>query len=155
MKIAAKAKKQKEKELEKAFKSYRRINCYSMFIKESRTGTIAENARIWKALSPDERLKFAKKANIFNESMLKMFPPKPRAPSSSYARYVASTYSLLDPNLSFEEKSAVLAKQWSGLSDPEKMLFKASLQEKNDFKSALDEWKKFRIASRNNLKVSS
>lgn len=144
-KLKVEAKRKQEKFIAKATKPVRRLSAYNYFVKQSTDSAKGlENAsNAWKALTEEERSGFQKKADEYNEQMLAVYVPKPRAPPSSYASFVKENFP--SDNTNFRDANAMLASRWRSLTPAEKGKYEPSKQLKEEYQRKLANWKQQRI----------
>lgn len=151
---AAKAREQAKKDeikhkklVEKATKPYRRITAFNMFVKERTAGSgpvsLADVSREWKQLDQSSQDQYQDKADEFNEKMLSIYTPKPKAPASAYASFVKENY--VNDGRDFADINRSLAQQWKNLSAEERASYEPSTANKERFNAEIQQWTENRI----------
>lgn len=144
-KLKVEAKRKQEKFIAKATKPFRRLSAYNYFVKQSTDSSkgLERASNAWKVLTEEERGGFQKKADEYNEKMLAIYVPKPRAPPSSYASFVKENFP--SDNTTFRDANVMLASRWRSLTPEEKVKYEPSKQLKEEYQRKLASWKQQRI----------
>ncbi|EGV64100.1 HMG box mitochondrial protein [Yamadazyma tenuis] len=147
-KVKAKESQQKEKAkndvlLKKALKTPRKLSPFNIFVKERKAKDITEASKEWKELTDFEKDEFADKADAYNEDILAVFSPKPKAPVFGFAAYVKKNF--IRDGRDNVEVLKELSSQWKQLSSSEKAPYTLDKTEWARYQEQLKDWKRYRI----------
>lgn len=138
------AKKKEQELIKKATKPFRRLSAYNLFIKEHLgDGGLADAASSWNALLSEEKNGYQQKADAFNAKALEIVTPKPKAPPSSYAKFVKEMY--VNDGREFKDINKDLAAKWKAMSNDEKSKYEPSNAQRDEYKAKLKAWTDLRI----------
>lgn len=151
---ATKAKEQSKKDeakhkklVERATKPYRRISAFNMFVKENTAGagpvSLADIASQWKQLDQLSQERYQDKADDYNDDMVKIYTPKPKAPPSAYASFVKENY--INDGRDFADINRGLAEQWKNLSQDQRAAYEPSSADKERYATEIQLWTENRI----------
>ncbi|KAK8440928.1 hypothetical protein ACI3LY_000786 [Candidozyma auris] len=139
-----KSKAKEKKLLEQAFKPYRSISGFNVYVKEQVTPerSFSEVAPLWNTLSDSEKQAYKRKADEINERQLKIYTPKPKRPVNGYASFIKENWFDGDSNTSVMKELSV---QWKQLSESEKNAYKPDAATFDKYTRDLKAWKEHRL----------
>jgi len=131
-----------KKELAAATKPHKAIHGYTFYFKTV-GGNLKETSQKWNSLSESEKETWHARAREYNEQILQLYPPKPKAPASGYNKFLKEQY--YNDGSSFGDISKQIARKWSQLTPEEKSHYSSSQAEKDAYAEALKKWTSDRL----------
>lgn len=141
--IKQRAIKQEKKIYQQATKKVRKLSAYTFFIKQQQGKKLVDAAQEWNNLSESQKSHYQVEADKFNQELILKFPPKPKAPKSSYAAFLQENYS--NDGRTFAEIAKDISSQWKQLSDFEKLSYKPTQAEFDEYHQKLKAWTESRL----------
>lgn len=143
-KEAAKKQKAKNSELlKKAFKNYRKLSPFNMFLKDAKGKDLISARKEWNDLSAFEQENYQDKADDYNEELKNKYTPKPKPPTFGFAKFVQENYAhKYGTNVEIVKQ---LSEEWKELSDSEKSQYKKDESQWKAYQDELQAWKVERV----------